>query len=259
MDLDYGRPPALRIYFAALTAIAAAALLMLSAIMAINALARLVYHVFVYGNLILDLPPRLLGPAPGYLQAFALFGAFAILSGVVWWYLRRVVEHDAGQAEHAARSASPRRIYDYVVAALAIALFGATAPGLLHILGASLVDGRIYTEAIVVQAILVVVGLSAWAFDWRAISRRLSTDDRRSSSRRVYLYLVITAGAAAVLSLTLSIGVLIVLQVLSVPTSVNWADLWWVPTAVVAAVLAISHWRILQADRAALAVRSSPA
>ena len=180
---------------------------------------------------------------------------FAIVFAVVWWYHRRVVEGDAARETEAGR-AGIRRAYYYLIAAIGLAMAAIGAAGAIGAVGSGWLglmnhDARETATWIA----LVLVGGPAWAFHWRASQQRLDDDERRSLQRRVYLYLAIlgSVGAVLVFGSALLFNLLKGLLAFRFDLAL-WHDLWHfsVDTAVGAVALAW-HFRLVRADRAALA------
>jgi hypothetical protein len=180
---------------------------------------------------------------------------FAIVFAVVWWYHRRVVEGDAARETDAGR-AGIRRAYYYLIAAIGLAMAAIGAAGAIGAVGSGWLglmnhDARETATWIA----LVLVGGPAWAFHWRASQKRLDDDERRSLQRRVYLYLAILGSVAAVLVFGSALLFNLLKGLLAFHFDLAlWHDLWHfsVDTAVGAVALAW-HFRLVRADRAALA------
>jgi hypothetical protein len=181
---------------------------------------------------------------------------FAVVFAVVWWYHRRVVEGDAARETEAGRAAGIRRAYYYLIAAIGLAMAAIGAAGAIGAIGSGWLglmshDARETATWIA----LVLVGGPAWAFHWRAQQRRIDDDERRSLQRRVYLYLAILGSVAAVLVFGSALLFNLLKGILAFHFDlVLWHDLWHfsVDTAVGAVALAW-HFRLVRADRAALA------
>jgi hypothetical protein len=184
------------------------------------------------------------------------FLPFAVVFAVVWWYHRRVVEGDAARETEAGRAAEVRRAYYYLIAAIGIAMAAIGAAGAIGAVGSGWLglmnhDARETATWIA----LVLVGGPAWAFHSRASQKRLDDDERRSPQRRVYLYLAILGSLAAVLVFGSALLFNLLKGLLAFHFDVAlWHDLWHfsVDTAVGAVALAW-HFRLVRADRAALA------
>jgi hypothetical protein len=181
---------------------------------------------------------------------------FAAVFAAVWWYHRRVVEREAARETEAGRAAGIRRAYYYLIAAIGLGMaaigsagaIGAVGSGLLHLMDHAPRDTATWIS-------LVLVGGPAWAFHWRAQQLRLDDDERRSLQRRVYLYLAILGSVAAVLVFGSALLFNLLKGVLAFQFDVALVhDLWHfsVDTAVGAVALAW-HFRLVRADRAALA------
>ncbi len=181
---------------------------------------------------------------------------FAIVFGVVWWYHRRVVEGEATRATEAGRAVGVRRGYYYLVAAIGLAMAAIGAAGAIGAVGSGLLrlmdhDARETATFIA----LVLVGAPAWAFHWLAQQRRLDDDERRSLQRRVYLYLAIlgSVGAVLVFGSALLFNVLKAVLAFSFDMDVVH-DMWhFAVDSAVGAIALAWHFRLVRADRAALA------
>ncbi|MGH2490557.1 MAG: DUF5671 domain-containing protein [Candidatus Limnocylindria bacterium] len=182
---------------------------------------------------------------------------FAAVFAVVWWYHRRVVEGEATRETEASRAAGIRRAYYYLIAAIGLAMAAIGAAGAIGAVGSGwlrLMDHDARETATWIA--LVLVGGPAWAFHWRTSQRRLDDDERRSLQRRVYLYLAILGSVAAVLVFGSATLFNLLKGLLAFRFDLALVhDLWHfgVDTAVGAVALAW-HFRLVRADRAALAV-----
>lgn len=145
-----------------------------------------------------------------------LLGAGRPLSWVavflpLWWYHWSILRRDAAVLPLGEPQAGIRRIYVYLVSLLSLALL-ATGTGLAL---SALVDvaaagaGVSFSEAalrskVSFAATSMIVGLPVWAWHWGA-AQRLAADttqgwqERRSLSRRIYLYLVLFAAVVTIL------------------------------------------------------------
>ena len=182
---------------------------------------------------------------------------FAAVFAPVWWYHRRVVEGEATRETEAGRAAGIRRAYYYLIAAIGLTMAAIGTAGAIGAVGSGWLglmnhDARETATWIA----LLLVGGPAWAFHWRAQQRRIDDDERRSLQRRVYLYLAILGSVAAVLVFGSALLFNLLKGILGFHFDVVlWHDLWHfsVDTAVGAVALAW-HFRLVRADRAALAV-----
>jgi len=179
---------------------------------------------------------------------------FAAVFATVWWYHRRVIEREAKR--EAGSAAGIRRAYYYLIAAIGLAMAAIGAAGAIGAVGSGLLRLMDHDPRETATWIsLVFVGGPAWAFHWRAQQRRLDDDERRSLQRRVYLYLAILGSVAAVLVFGSALLFNLLKGVLAFSFDLAlWHDLWHfsVDTAVGAVALAW-HFRLVRADRAALA------
>jgi len=181
---------------------------------------------------------------------------FAAVFATVWWYHRRVIEREARREAEAGSAAGIRRAYYYLIAAIGLAMAAIGAAGAIGAVGSGLLRLMDHDPRETATWIsLVLVGGPAWAFHWRAQQRRLDDDERRSLQRRVYLYLAILGSVAAVLVFGSALLFNLLKGVLAFSFDLSlWHDLWHfsVDTAVGAVALAW-HFRLVRADRAALA------
>jgi hypothetical protein len=181
---------------------------------------------------------------------------FAAVFATVWWYHRRVIEREARREVEAGSAAGIRRSYYYLIAAIGLAMAAIGAAGAIGAVGSGLLRLMDHDPRETATWIsLVLVGGPAWAFHWRAQQRRLDDDERRSLQRRVYLYLAILGSVAAVLVFGSALLFNLLKGVLAFSFDLAlWHDLWHfsVDTAVGAVALAW-HFRLVRADRAALA------
>jgi hypothetical protein len=181
---------------------------------------------------------------------------FAVVFAVVWWYHRRVVEGEATRETEAGRAAGIRRAYYYLIAAIGLGMAAIGTAGAVGAVGSGWL-GLMNHEAreTATWIALVLVGGPAWAFHWRAQQRRIDDDERRSLQRRVYLYLAILGSVAAVLVFGSALLFNLLKGVLALHFDVAlWHDLWHfsIDSAVGAVALAW-HFRLVRADRSALA------
>jgi hypothetical protein len=181
---------------------------------------------------------------------------FAAVFATVWWYHRRVIEREARREAEAGSAAGIRRAYYYLIAAIGLAMAAIGAAGAIGAVGSGLLRLMDHDPRETATWIsLVLVGGPAWAFHWRAQQRRRDDEERRSLQRRVYLYLAILGSVAAVLVFGSALLFNLLKGVLAFSFDLAlWHDLWHfsVDTAVGAVALAW-HFRLVRADRAALA------
>jgi hypothetical protein len=126
-----------------------------------------------------------------------------------------VLRQDAERAPEAPRQASVRRIYAYLVAAIGLAALLTGVIGLLNVvielLTRSVAVGLdYYREQVALFTAMAIVGVPIWLIPWRTMQRLAlapagarragieSTDERRSTVRKIYLYFYVFVAALAV-------------------------------------------------------------
>lgn len=129
--------------------------------------------------------------------------------GVLWVYHAAVLRDDAGRAVSAPRQAAVRRLYEYLVAAIGLTAFLIGLGGVFSVLFQSAASnglGHGLREQLAWSAAALLVGLPVWLLPWRraqlaaADPGATGVDERRSTLRRLYLYLFIFAATMTVLS-----------------------------------------------------------
>lgn len=152
------------VYVVAIVGIIAVAVVMVLASIALNHVARFVYRLIAHS------------PAPaGYVEGILVFTALTAIFGAISWYCRRVVEGEAFRGGSAAGTMAIPRMYDYVAAALGLAVLAVAMVLIVQDSVASVQAQRIYLEAIVVNGIFAVVGLTVFASHWWLVRRPRST------------------------------------------------------------------------------------
>ncbi|HEY6959107.1 MAG TPA: DUF5671 domain-containing protein [Candidatus Limnocylindria bacterium] len=180
---------------------------------------------------------------------------FVVVFAPMWIFHRRVVESEAAREVEAVRAATLRRLYTYLVMAIALAMTAIGVAGTLGVLGSALLGLNTHANAeTAIYVSLVVVGAAAWALHWRTARARLNDDERRSLPRRLYLYLAILGGVLGLLVF----GSAALYRVLNAALGLSferatWHDVWhFVVDSAVAGVVAYWNVRLLRADRAVL-------
>lgn len=198
----------------------------------------------------------LIAAAGGPLVTTAVFGA-------AWAYHRRVLEHETAFQTEIAKQADMRRLYYYLVSAIALAMLAIGTAGVIGVVG-SYAMGYYTHESFETAAYisLVAVGLPFWAFHWSRVERHVwstidrerALDERRAGGRRGYLYLALLGGGLTVLIA----GAATLYQTLNGMLGQDFGtrrvhDIWHllVDTAI-GAVVAGWHWRVLRGDRRAI-------
>jgi hypothetical protein len=188
-----------------------------------------------------------------------------VVYGVSWLYHRQALAVQARAQPELPRQADVRRLYTYIVAAIALGLLATGAGGLLWTLADALTNAQRtltrpdwWREQVSLYATLVVVGLPVWLLHWgpvagpraRGAGRRWTPEEPRALARRLYLYLTLLVG---VLSL-LGSGAVAARQVLDLllgdaPTSGAVTNLARaLAVAIVAGIAVFYHQRVLRLD-----------
>ena len=177
-----------------------------------------------------------------------------IVFGTLWLFHRRVVESEAVRETEITRSATIRRLYTYLIAAIGLAMAAIGAAGTIGVMGSELIGMNTHSKSETATYIsLLLVGLPAWGFHWRQAQLRLDDDERRSVQRRGYLYLVVLGGVLG----ALVFGSAALYRVLNATLAFNfttaaWHDIWhFTVDAAVSAAAFLTHLRFVRADRVA--------
>lgn len=156
---------------------------------------------------------RILGPDPqdrGEIRGdIYLTLAILVSAGVIWYYHARTLRNDERLSETAPLQASIRRLYLYLVASIGLAAvlvgLGSNISVLIqivsgHSIGEALLDNLAWATAILLS------GLPVWLLPWRLAQRSaLVTSpsgswERRSLTRRIYLYLFLFLSTMTILA-----------------------------------------------------------
>ncbi len=207
---------------------------------------------------------RLLGVrSPGGVNGNDILGAFAapasalLVYGIAWILIRRRLARDVGTQE-ADRQAGIRRLYANLAALVSLAAWSAGAAGLLWvvaeqieapIIGVSAADWR---DPASLWTTLLLVGAGVWVAHWRQAPWAA---DRQSLSRRLYVWAALLASVLAVLGGGVGMLNSLLQQLFSShPTLKDPSNLdfgHYLAVILVAAGVAVYHWRVLRADAAA--------
>lgn len=207
---------------------------------------------------------RLIGVRnPGGVNSSDIAGALAaptsvlLVYGVGWILIRRQLARDAGTQE-ADRQAGIRRLYTNLAALVSLAAWAAGAAGLLWvaaeqieapIIGVSAADWR---DPASLWITLLLVGAGVWVAHWRPAPWAA---DRQALSRRLYVWAALLASVLAVLGGGVGMLNSLLQQLFSAhPTLKDPSNLdfgHYLAVVMVAAGVALYHWRILRADAAA--------
>ncbi len=204
------------------------------------------------------------GVGGSLLQAAAGPGSTLAVFGVGWAYQRAAIRAQARLVE-APRQAGVRRLYTALVALLALGALAGGLGGLLWTLADAALNVPTTTSTdwwrnqLALYTMLALVGLPVWLAHWTP-STRIDVAEARSLARRLYVYLALIAGmlvllgSAAVLLyrlFNLALG-----ERVSTSLTVDLAHALGV--GLVAALVAVYHWRTLVADARRAASAPAP-
>lgn len=154
----------------------------------------------------------------GFIDELTWVAPVALVAATGWFYHRNHLQRDAALVAEAPRQAAIRRGYSYILTAIGIALLAAGVFGILRLIigiltgQAAALDlpEHYLQEQLSLYVTLLLVGLGAWVWYWRQIQGLVETDgggaERGSLVRRIYLYLVASAG---VIALVIAAGTLL--------------------------------------------------
>jgi hypothetical protein len=182
-------------------------------------------------------------------------GPLVLVFGTVWLFHRRVVETEAARESEVARAAALRRLYTYLISAIGLGMAAIGAAGAIGVFGSQLMGMNTHSNEETARYVaFVLVGGAAWAFHWRTARTRLDDDERRSLSRRGYLYLSILGGVLGLLVFGSAALYQILTGVLAFSFTLGtWHDIWhFLVDSAVAGLVAWWSFRMLRADRAVL-------
>lgn len=180
---------------------------------------------------------------------------YALVFGAAWLFHRRVVESEAAGETEAARAATIRRVYTYLISALGLAMAAIGTAGTVGVLGSQVMGLNTHERAETATYIsLVLVGAAAFASHWRTALRRLDDDERRSLPRRAYLYLAVLGGVLGLLVFGSAALYRLLNAALGLSFGLDtWHDVWhFAVDSGVSAAVAVWSFRMLRADRALL-------
>ncbi len=175
----------------------------------------------------------------------------ALVYGAAWLYQRRVI-HTFQTTLDTPRQIGVRRIYDYLIALVALAVLALGLSGLLWMLGdivthaPDVQTGTWWRDRLSLFATLTIVGLPVWLLHWRAGAGGETT----SLARRIYLYVSLIAAVLALLgSGAATLYRVFGLLLGSAQLDSAWVDLAHAAAvALVAAGLTAYQWRTVRGD-----------
>jgi len=207
---------------------------------------------------------RVLGvSSPGGVNANDILGALAapasalLVYGIAWVLIRRRLARDAGTQE-ADRQAGIRRLYTNLAALVSLGAWSVGAAGLLWVVAEQIeapiigVGAASWKDPASLWGTLLLVGAGVWIAHWRQAPWAA---DRQSLSRRLYVWAALLASVLAVLGGGVGMLNSLLQQLFSAhPTLKDTSNLdfgHYLAVIVVAAGVAVYHWRVLRADAAA--------
>jgi hypothetical protein len=200
---------------------------------------------------------------PGGLNNQDVLGALGgpasqfLVYGVAWILMRRRLARDAVSQE-SAWQAGVRRLYTNLAALVSLGAGAIGAGGLLWTLAEQAeaqligVSPNDWKDPVSLWSTLFVVGALVWIAYWRHAPW---ADDRQSLSRRLYVWAALLGSVLALIGGGVGLVYAVLQQLFSAhPTLAAKSNLdfgHYLGIIVVAAVVAIYHWRVLRADAAA--------
>ena len=200
------------------------------------------------------------------LGALAAPGSLLLVYGVAWFLMRRRLARDASAGEFA-RQAAIRRLYVNLASLVSLGALAIGAGGVLWTLAEQVEAPLIgvppsgWRDPLSLWLTLMVVGGAVWTAHWRPAP---PAAERQSLSRRLYTWAALLAGVLAVLGFAAALLYSVLQQAFQQhPRLDDVANLdfgHYLAAVVVAALVGLYHWRVLQADaRARPAVAAPPA
>jgi hypothetical protein len=205
---------------------------------------------------------RLLGESnPGnagpVIVAVAAPGAQLLVYGTAWVLISRRLSRDAGTQE-ADRQAAIRRLYTNLACLISLAAWAFGAGLLLWTLAEQLeapiigVKAADWRDDVSLAITLVVVGGAVWVAYWRQAPWAA---DRQSLSRKLYVWAALLGSILAILGAGVAMANAVFQQAfashprLDDPGNLDFGH--YLAVVVVAAGVALYHWRVLRADAGA--------
>jgi hypothetical protein len=201
--------------------------------------------------------------SPGGLNSQDVLGALGgpasqfLVYGVAWILMRRRLARDSVSQE-TSWQAGVRRLYTNLAALVALAAGAIGAGGLLWTLAEQAeapligVTPNGWKDPVSLWSTLFVVGAIVWVAYWRPAPW---ADDRQSLSRRLYVWAALLASVLVLIGGGVGLVYAVLQQLFSAhPALASKSNLdfgHYLGVILVAAVVAIYHWRVLRADGAA--------
>jgi hypothetical protein len=187
-----------------------------------------------------------------------------VVFGVFWAYFWTRVRREAAAEPEVGRQAGVRRLYTYLVSAVALAVLASGIASFLRLLVDLLLPGAIADlpgsrQSLATYLSMILIGLPVWWLHWNDARRLVAgpsrAEETRATTRRLYLYLAVLASVAVLLTSGAWIIYQLAVMALGLPASrelVRELAHWLVNAAVAGAVLWYHWWLVLRSDLAAL-------
>lgn len=179
--------------------------------------------------------------------------ATALIALPLWRYHQALIRREAGLSENAARTATARRLIDYLTAAIGLgALFfglGGLLSTLLRLGLAPDALGSGWRDALSFNLALAIIALPVYLAAARSAERRASgaPAEARTLARRVYLYAALLFGVIALIVAVVALLRIVIASILGAAEPNSLAEAGrWLGYAVIGAVIAAYHLSLLR-------------
>lgn len=198
------------------------------------------------------------GVGGNLLEAASTPASLALVFGVGWLYQRAAIRAQASVAGEAPRQVGIRRLYTYLVALLALwALVAGVVRLLWAMVDVGLASAQLrsaptrWSEEVALGATLIAVALPAWLAHWRPSGAAAVTPSEAGSlSRRLYAYLALIGAMLTLLGSGVGLVYRLFELLLGGERSASLlGDLAHaLSAALIAAAVAVYHWRTIRLD-----------
>ena len=212
--------------------------------------------IWIIGGITADTTAQHFEFLPGSVATLAVGAA-------LWAYHWYRVRHKADVS--ATPPLASRRAYTYILTAigtgaLAVAIFMLVSAVLKLIIGSFsdvLIGSDVWKSPFANIVTLAILGAPLWAYYWQNIQRRtveLDTDERQSTSRRIFLFAALGIGVVALLGSVSALLFFFLRDLLEVSLSLGTLNDMVEPVAIIAAAATFLpyYWAIYRHDQDAL-------